>query len=90
MDILTAITAPLWIIGPSLPTASPPNTDKVTPTALQKRVLILTTRGTYVGEECTFVLLSVKVVCTQFVLCFEGIHDVLSLFLKLHTNIRIP
>ena len=42
------MTAPLWIMGPSLPTARPPSTERVTPTALQTRVLIRTTRGTLV------------------------------------------
>ena len=45
----TAITAPLWTIGPSLPTAKPPSTDSVTPTALQASVLMRTSRGTFVG-----------------------------------------
>ena len=37
----------LWIIGPSLPTASPPRTEQTTPRALQAKVLILTTLGTF-------------------------------------------
>jgi hypothetical protein len=42
----TAMTAPLWTMGPSLPTAKPPSTDSVTPTALQASVLMRTSRGT--------------------------------------------
>ena len=40
-----ATTAPEWIIGPSLPTQSPPATLNVTPTVLQMSVLSRTTRG---------------------------------------------
>jgi hypothetical protein len=48
----TAITAPLWTMGPSLPTAKPPSTDSVTPTALQASVLMRTSRGTLKHSRC--------------------------------------
>jgi len=54
----TAITAPLWTMGPSLPTAKPPRTDSVTPTALQASVLMRTSRGTFKHSRCLQTLFS--------------------------------
>ena len=45
-DTPAAIMAPVWIIGPSLPHASPPTTEQITPITLTNKVLIRTTFGT--------------------------------------------
>ena len=45
-DSPAATIAPAWIIGPSLPTTSPPLTEKSTPTALQSSVVVRSSLGT--------------------------------------------